>query len=297
MVIGESRSELLSWLNATLNLNYSKVEQCGTGAAFCQLMDCIHGGVPMSKVKFTDNLSEYDARSNMKILQAAFNRNHISKQIDVERLIKCRLQDNLELLQWFKRHWNDHKDLNIEYDASSARRKSSGTRTPVSGALSRRNTITPNQNVTNIGSTAKLQRSVSGSATMGANSGVASLISLPKRRVSAQSRPSSASSQDATRMVSDMSNKLEQAKLDLSEAHLHMETLETERNFYFNKLREIEILTQNIQHAYAVDDPATNDLKEISCLDFVTQVQEILWFKESGFDVAHDDEHIDAESF
>lgn len=288
MVVGESRSELLSWLNATLHLNYTKVEQCGTGAAFCQLMDSIHGGVPMGKVKFDTNLSDYDSRSNMKVLQAAFNRHKISKQIDVERLIKCRLQDNLELLQWFKRYWNEHKDLNVEYDASSARRKLSGTRTPISGPSSRRNTITPNQNITNTFLTAK-PRAVSSSSTP-------AQISMPKRRVSSQGRPAGPPGQDTSRVVAELSSKLEQSKLELNEAQLHVETLETERNFYFNKLREIEILTQNIQDAYATDDPATDDLKQILCLDFVTQVQEILWFKESGFDVVQDDV-LDTESF
>lgn len=31
--MGESRSELLAWLNELLALNYTKVEQCGSGEA------------------------------------------------------------------------------------------------------------------------------------------------------------------------------------------------------------------------------------------------------------------------
>lgn len=38
-----SRTELLAWLNELLQINYTKVEQCGTGGAYCQVMDSIYG--------------------------------------------------------------------------------------------------------------------------------------------------------------------------------------------------------------------------------------------------------------
>jgi hypothetical protein len=40
--MGESRSELLSWVNELLQINYTKIEQCGTGAAYCQILDSIY---------------------------------------------------------------------------------------------------------------------------------------------------------------------------------------------------------------------------------------------------------------
>ena len=41
--MGESRSELVAWVNDLLQINYTKIEQCGTGAAYCQIMDSIYG--------------------------------------------------------------------------------------------------------------------------------------------------------------------------------------------------------------------------------------------------------------
>ena len=41
--MGESRTELIAWLNDLLQVNYTKVEQCGTGGAYCQIMDSIFG--------------------------------------------------------------------------------------------------------------------------------------------------------------------------------------------------------------------------------------------------------------
>ena len=47
--MGESRTELLAWLNDLLQVNYTKVEQCGAGGAYCQIIDSIYGQFPCSK--------------------------------------------------------------------------------------------------------------------------------------------------------------------------------------------------------------------------------------------------------
>lgn len=44
--MGESRSELLAWANELLQINYTKIEQCGTGAAYCQILDSIYRTFP-----------------------------------------------------------------------------------------------------------------------------------------------------------------------------------------------------------------------------------------------------------
>ncbi|PSS38112.1 hypothetical protein PHLCEN_2v19 [Hermanssonia centrifuga] len=44
--MGESRTELVAWVNDLLQLNYNKIEQCGTGGAYCQIMDSIYGEQP-----------------------------------------------------------------------------------------------------------------------------------------------------------------------------------------------------------------------------------------------------------
>ncbi|KAJ7824150.1 hypothetical protein B0H13DRAFT_1494733, partial [Mycena leptocephala] len=48
---GASRTELLQWLNELLRLNYTKVEQCGAGGAYLQVLDSIYGDIPMALVK------------------------------------------------------------------------------------------------------------------------------------------------------------------------------------------------------------------------------------------------------
>ncbi|GJJ15306.1 hypothetical protein Clacol_009582 [Clathrus columnatus] len=125
---GESRAELLAWLNELLAISYTKIEQCGTGAAYCQIIDSIYGDVPMARVKMNAK-HEYEFVANYKILQTVFKNKKIDRPIPVEKLTKCKMQDNLEFLQWIKRYWNQNYP-GQPYDAV-ARRKGAPVETPV----------------------------------------------------------------------------------------------------------------------------------------------------------------------
>ncbi len=46
-----SKSDILGWINETLNLRLTKVEETANGAVACQMLDALHPGfVPMKKV-------------------------------------------------------------------------------------------------------------------------------------------------------------------------------------------------------------------------------------------------------
>jgi microtubule-associated protein, RP/EB family len=45
-----SRADLLAWLNELLQINYTKIEQCGTGGAYCQILDSIYGSFPFDLI-------------------------------------------------------------------------------------------------------------------------------------------------------------------------------------------------------------------------------------------------------
>ena len=59
----------------------------------------------MSRINFGAR-HEYESLTNYKVLQNVFNKNRISKPIPVDRLVRCKMQDNLEFLQWIKRFWD-----------------------------------------------------------------------------------------------------------------------------------------------------------------------------------------------
>lgn len=50
--MGESRNELLAWLNDLTQLGYTKVEQCGSGAAHCAIIDSIYRDVSLFSLTF-----------------------------------------------------------------------------------------------------------------------------------------------------------------------------------------------------------------------------------------------------
>lgn len=268
----ESRVDLLNWLNSTLELNYTKVEQLGSGAAYCQIMDSIYLDLPMTRVKF-DASKEYEYLNNYKILQSCFVKHKINKSIPVEKLIKCKFQDNLEFFQWIRKYWKENKDES-EYDPNSRRKFAPPSIAAGSGSGS------------TASSTVKPRRNISSASESRRSSGVGSSV-LPKARTS---RVSSQDSVTGQRSVSSTQAELIKYKNDLMKAEDELieykqavEALETERNFYFNKLREIEILTESTTEFIKENENSSINLNEI-----LSKIQEILYNTEEGFQVPNE---------
>ncbi|KAK6866684.1 Protein BIM1 [Candida tropicalis] len=315
MVVGESRAELLNWLNSTLDLNYTKIEQCGSGAAFCQLMDTIVGDVPLNKVKYNAK-TEYEYRHNYKILQHVFVKNNITKTIDVEKLIRCKLQDNLELLQWIKRYatTNNVPMKTTVIKSSPARpgaiatssvvapkvrdgrrtstpvgsRKSSGANGVVNGRISttpkaRSNInqgsgISPASN-TNSNNSNNNNTNINNHSNNGYNSNNHNMSTSNGHRSPNGFRngnvngSTNGSNNHAPVMNEAMSNTAPvtggvTTSVLAEEYAIDAQQMESERNFYFNKLRAIEIL---IQHAKEMEG-LSPDL-----IQFAAEVEKIMY--------------------
>lgn len=267
--VGESRTELLNWLNELLHLNYKKIEECGIGAAYCQIMDSIYGDLPMHRVKFNAT-AEYEFLTNYKVLQSCFTKHHIEKTVYVEKLIRCRFQDNLEFLQWIKKFWMQNKD-DTPYDPE-ARRK---FRVVSSGAGS------------NNGSISVSKRKTSGLSSTSTSSG----------NLGTTNNYASRSSYGASRRISNeqvlgLQAELAQAQGNVASLNKEINTykdaidiMERERNFYFGKLRDIEILVQSTQDLIkeGVYNTGSEDLSKI-----LSKVQQILYATEEGFEVSRE---------
>ena len=116
-----SKSELLAWVNTTLDLEITGIEQTITGAIFCQLLDAAHPGtIRMNKVNWKAKLeTEYIA--NFKIFQQGLSTNNIDKPINIDRLSKGKAQELIELLQWLYGHHISLKINPANYDAKKKR--------------------------------------------------------------------------------------------------------------------------------------------------------------------------------
>ncbi|PIA62627.1 hypothetical protein AQUCO_00200558v1 [Aquilegia coerulea] len=214
------RNEILTWINATLQLSLSRIEEAASGAVQCQMMDMTHPGVvPMHKVNF-DAKTEYDMIQNYKVLQEVFNKLKIEKHLEVNRLVKGRPLDNLEFLQWLKRYCDSINGGIMNENYNPVERRCRGGKERNSKGSHKATKSLHVNNVTNFG------------ASDGAGS---NKISGPK-----QGKIGGAMS-DGVHSASNI-----QALTDkITGLTLSVEHLEKERDFYFAKLRDIEILCQN----------------------------------------------------
>ncbi|KAH8234979.1 hypothetical protein KR032_007004 [Drosophila birchii] len=118
-----SRFQLLAWMSSELNAHLYKVEDLGTGAAYCCLMERLFPGtIDMSRVKCLAN-QEYEFLANFRLVQNAFDEVMVVTQIPMAELVKRRLSDNLEFGCWFRRLYerNYKKLVRHGYDPLAAR--------------------------------------------------------------------------------------------------------------------------------------------------------------------------------
>jgi len=249
-----SRHEMLAWVNDCLQTRYSKVEELCSGAAYCQFMDMLYPGcIPVKRVKFKTKL-EHEYISNFKLLQGAFKKMTVDKIVPVDKLVKGRFQDNFEFLQWFKRFF-DANYQGQDYDAVGAR----GGAEPAT-ALGGTGGRVPARS-----------RMPTASAASNGHSRMNTQRTAPVRNAPAP-RPSNTSFNRSNGSNGASSAQLEELNATLVEKNLAIEGLEKERDFYFGKLRDIEVISQEFE---TVDGAA----------EFSQKVLGVLYATEVGFAV------------
>lgn len=224
-----SRHDITAWVNDILCLNYTKVEQLSSGAAYCQFMDLLFPGcISLKKVKFQAKL-EHEYFHNFKLLQASFKRMNVDKIIPVEKLVKGRFQDNLDFIQWFKKFYDANYD-GKEYDPVAARQGQDAIPPP-----------DPGEQIFNL---PKKSHHAASSPTAGASRSTAT---TPKSSTPT-SRPSSAKKIPIPSTPAKGEKELEAQVTQLTDQvntlKSALEDMEKERDYYFGKLREVELLCQ-----------------------------------------------------
>ncbi|XP_061602928.1 microtubule-associated protein RP/EB family member 3-like isoform X1 [Cololabis saira] len=248
-----SRHDMLAWCNDSLQLTFTKIEQLCTGSAYCQFMDMLFPGcILLKKVKFNAKL-EHEYIHNFKVLQASFKRMNVDKIIPVERLVKGKFQDNFEFLQWFKKFFDANYD-GKEYDPLLMRQGQEGTPTP------------PNQGQPiHPRTTTRPPRPV----PMRTSPTVPKSVPPPQRQVNVPVRrnvPVARNGGDSELV------ELNQQILDMK---LTIDGLEKERDFYFGKLRDIELICQD------------NGCETSTVL---SKIMDVLYATEDGFAPPEEDE-------
>ncbi|XP_041053949.1 microtubule-associated protein RP/EB family member 1-like [Carcharodon carcharias] len=234
-----SRHDMLAWVNDSLHLNYTKIEQLCSGAAYCQFMDMIFpGSIILKKVKFLARL-EHEYIQNFKLLQAAFKKMEVDKIIAVDKLMKGKFQDNFEFLQWFRRFFDANYD-GKPYDPVFARQgQEAGPPPSTHGPVF-----------------TKPKKALS---TLSTATGVSASATTLDKKALRSSSSSMAGNGDAH--VAELAEQVKNLKTDLVE-------LEKERDFYFGKLRNIEMICQENQQEDSV---------------LIQQVEKVLYSTDDGF--------------
>jgi hypothetical protein len=161
-----------------------------------------------------------------------FARHNIEKTVAIESLVKCKMQDNLEFLQFTKRYW-DQFYPGGEYDAV-ARRKGTGA---MPGAAPPRMAMG------------------GGGGGGAARRGVGANTAAPRTR---------------TPQGGAASAVLQQENAGLRET---IAGLQRETDFYFRKLRDIELLIQTaIEADPELDKEEDGLLKQIQAILYSTEV-------------------------
>lgn len=208
------RAELLQWINSTLQLSVNKIEETANGSVACQLMDVIHPNqINMAKVNFAAK-SEYEMVNNYKILQSVFSKLNIAKHIEVGKLVKARPLDNLEFMQWMKAYFDTvaaGRDV-ADYDATTRRAGAKGGKEAATGGAAPKPAAKP------AGSLAPKRPAPSSSG-------------VPSTAAAARAAPG------ARKEVDELRGQITTMKLNI-------DNVEKERDFYFSKLRDCEILCQ-----------------------------------------------------
>jgi len=255
------RKEIIYFFNNLLHMNLTKIEQTATGAVACQLMDYIFpGSVPMKRVNW-EAKSDFQYIENYKLLQAAFTKHNVQKYVHVDRLIRGKYQDNLEFCQWLKAFF-EHVciDPRANYKPVTRRIIGKGGRN-----------LQPHFCPQGISEKVFVHKTFvtspsSQKAPLKKSTFTVSRTSLLANKVGSNKDPpciknkvlASQKSQlrdTGTRIIdsSGIKKKSELLKKN-SELSLILEGMEKERDFYFEKLRGIEVILQMHEGSAEISD-------------------------------------------
>lgn len=276
------RIELLQWVNSLCGLKLQKVEQCSSGAVYCQILDAAWwysnvamngapnsgGVVNMRKLNWMGR-KDFDYIPNYKVLQAGFDRQQIERNIDVDKLVRGKYQDNLEFLQWMKCYFESAvggsgvgvhgRGVNgMLYDAAARRE---GKSLPIGWAGEGMTASSSSGGGDGAGSAADAAPGTGGVNGARVNPRTRNAKGSGKGSGYAQQNQRRTAPGGNAAQVAEVTRRQQEQEEELNDLRITVEGLETERDYYFKKLREIEVLTQTLEGEVSVFpvDPVTGE--------------------------------------
>lgn len=96
-----SRAFILKWMQ-DLEIPLKRIEDVGKGTALCMVLKAMDSSFPKFK---EDPQTRNDYLSNLQLVQQYFERRNVKLYFPVDKMVNLKMQDNLEVIQWFYRYW------------------------------------------------------------------------------------------------------------------------------------------------------------------------------------------------
>jgi RP/EB family microtubule-associated protein len=236
-----SRTELLSFLNELLDLNLKKIEHTAPGHVACLLTEYIFpGSIPLKRINW-EARSDYEFVSNYKLLQAAFTKHNVKRYVDVNKLIRAKYQDNLEFCQWLKAFYDQSGVYHEEYDGRAIRAKGKGGKKFNDSMDKVTATSKGRSSAKSFNKETMTKRNSTYPVSSRASNNRSQPRPIPLKASENKDRPSTTTS-------GVENDKLKNCNIELENRILELEgsvgDIEKERDFYFGKLRSIELFLQ-----------------------------------------------------
>uniref|UniRef100_A0A0N5BUI4 EB1 C-terminal domain-containing protein n=1 Tax=Strongyloides papillosus TaxID=174720 RepID=A0A0N5BUI4_STREA len=254
-----SRHELIAWVNSSLQTNLTKIEEMCTGAAYAQLTDmCFRGKIPLKRIKWNSK-HDIDWISNWKIIQTAWKNIGIDKPIPVDSLLKGKFQDNFEFLQWFKKFFDANYD-GTPYNAEEVRSYelipavNSTRTTPVSNKFSTTTKTTPSGLKSSGNSSVAADSKLLKDGGDSQNENI--LCSNSKVDGSAKENNSKAMKdciEEYKKKIVTLEGENAELSDELQKMSASLLTMEHERDYYYNRLKMIEIMVADLNEGDKID--------------------------------------------
>lgn len=261
-----SKTQILTWINESLDLNITKLETLGPGCVYIQLLDYINetlikseNRIPLQLVYWTDDIlqtenddselemfkrrnlrmiknykiaGKEEMTANYKLFQKWLLQMNINKKVLMDRLMQCKFQTNLEFCQWFYKYINslaNDKGFADIFDFISYAKQNN-----LYNATERRYSVSSSGNTTSSSTRTSMHESI----------GSRRSSILPKRNTSSRtsSKPAKTERTESLNTIEDESLRTIKRKYENI-----IQTINTERQLYFDKLRCLELLVLSIQ--------------------------------------------------
>lgn len=198
---------------------------------------------------------EHEFMPNFKILQAALNKNDIQQNLAIDGMIRGKYQDNLDGLQWMKCYWDRLGAAARDYDPLLAREGrptphwalAKGSEDVQKSARSLDSVVS--QKCDPLRKPGKPSPKGGGRACKSEHT--------PPGVADGRAAVSSAPTPDQ-KLAEELRARVDDQEEEIGDLHATFDGVEQERDFYFLKLREVDVLCAALKDRMESGDPATS---------------------------------------